>query len=136
MAAMASERVAAELVELARRGVVADFFEQEGVVIYRNVPVGGGEPDVDIAVKVPSGYAAARIDLAALPESRWDLLDRLKGGTNDQGRFLADGQNWRLGSYHPHVNGGGPPWDPTRHGFHSYYDELISWTHDVAGSKP
>jgi hypothetical protein len=133
---MTSERIASELAELARRGVAADYFENEAVVIYRNVPVGEGEPDVDIAVKVPSGYAAARIDLAALPEARWSLLDRLKGGTNDQGRFGADGQTWRLASYHPHINGGGPPWDPSQHGFHTYYDELVSWTHHVARSKP
>jgi hypothetical protein len=39
----------------------------------------------------------------------------------------VDGRQWQLASYHPHQNGGGPPWDQMRHGFHTYLDHLIAW---------
>jgi hypothetical protein len=41
--------------------------------------------------------------------------------------FTADGQRWVVASYHPHAGGGGPPWDPTRHGYHTYIDHLVAW---------
>jgi hypothetical protein len=134
MAAMTSERITNELNELARRGVSAEYVEDGGTpaVVYRAVPVGRGEPDVEVAVKIPDGYPGAQIDGAALTLENIALLGRLKGGTNPQGEFKANGRQWRIASYHPHANGGGPPWNPLKHGFHTYYDELVSWTHDLA----
>jgi hypothetical protein len=81
---------------------------------------------MDVLVPVPDGYPASHIDGAALPTGN-DLLPRLAGGTNSQGTFSADGHQWTLASYHPHQNGGGPPWDPTKHGFHTYLDHVVAW---------
>jgi len=36
-------------------------------------------------------------------------------------------QRWQRISYHPHVNGGGPTWNPNTHGLHTYLDELLTW---------
>jgi hypothetical protein len=40
---------------------------------------------------------------------------------------MVDNRAWQLASYHPHGNGGGPPWDQMTHGFHTYVDHLIAW---------
>jgi hypothetical protein len=66
------------------------------------------------------------IDLAGLPLGS-PLLLRLRGGQNNQGIVSADGKHWQLASYHPHNGGGGPPFDPLAHGFHTYFDHLIAW---------
>lgn len=101
----------------------------EEVVLYRSLPTAGagrGLPaSTDAIAPVPPGYPAP-IDLAGLPEGS-PLLPHVKGGGNVQRVVTADGRRWVLVSYHPHSNGGGPPWDPTRHGFHTYAGELLSW---------
>ena len=131
------ERILAELKQLRDREIVADLITDGSrpVVVYRNVPTAGAPTspaDVDVVVPVPDGYPASRLDLAGLASENFPLLDRTKGGTNNQGQIQADGKDWRLASYHPHQNGGGPPWNPARHGFHTYYDHLVAWLHALS----
>jgi hypothetical protein len=100
------------------------------VVFYHDVPTAGkalGLPtSTDVVVPVPPGYPANMIDLAGL-EMGSALLPRLKGGGSSQGIVMLDGKQWQLASYHPHTNGGGPPWNPMIHGFDTYYDHLLAW---------
>lgn len=129
---MSFERIERELAILLAGGQVAELITTNGrtLVLYRNVPTAGarvGLPEVaDVVVPVPPGYPAALIDLAGLPVGS-PFLPRVKGGQNNQGILDADGRQWQLASYHPHNGGGGPPWDQTRHGFHTYMDHLIAW---------
>lgn len=116
-------------------GQIAELIENgRAVVIYRNVPTMGAKfglpAATDVVVPVPPGYAASAIDLAGLPIGS-PLLPRVKGGQNNQGRVTADGRDWQLASYHPHNGGGGPPWDQTKHGFHTYMDHLVAWLHQI-----
>jgi|SRR5271156_4463418 len=132
---MNRERIERELALLRDGGQIAELIEiGRAVVLYRNVPTVGakfGLPAVtDVVVPVPPGYAASAIDLAGLPVGS-ALLPRLKGGKNNQGRVTADGREWQLASYHPHNGGGGPPWDQTKHGFHTYLDHLVAWLHQI-----
>lgn len=124
-------RVRAELERLREGGQVADLVDgSPSYVIYRGVPTAGStiglETATDVIVPVPAGYPAAAIDLAGLPLNS-TLLPRLKGGQNNQGVLHVAGRQWQLASYHPHNGGGGPPWNPIRHGFHTYIDQLIAW---------
>lgn len=127
-----NERIERELAALRAGSQVAELTNANGraLVLYRNVPTGGtrlGLPEAtDVVVPVPPGYPAALIDLAGLPVGS-PFLPRVKGGQNNQGIVHADGREWQLASYHPHNGGGGPPWDQTRHGFHTYIDHLIAW---------
>lgn len=125
-----SERIRRELAQLAAGGQVAQFFSVgRQVVLYRDVPVApvnGLPPMTDVVVPVPGGYPASMIDLAGLPVDS-PLLARVAGGANNQGIVVVEGREFRLASYHPHNNGGGPPWDQTRHGFHTYFDHLLAW---------
>ena len=129
---MSSERIEREISVLRAGSQRAELINAGGrtVVLYRDVPTSGakfGLPEVsDVIVPVPSGYPASLIDLAGLPVNS-PFLPRVKGGQNNQGVLEADGRRWQLASYHPHNGGGGPPWDQTRHGFHTYLDHLIAW---------
>jgi len=133
---MSQERIERELSSLRDGGIVAELLTQASrpVVLYRGVPTGGAPLSLpattDVIVPVPDGYPAAPIDLAGLPTGS-PLLSRLRGGQNNQGNVTADGRNWQLASYHPHSNGGGPPYDPQLHGFHTYLDQLIAWLHRI-----
>ena len=132
MSADREKRIEAELKRLKEGGQVAEHFAgatPRAVVIYRKVPclLGEGYPtEMDVLVPVPDGYPAGHIDNAGLPTGN-ELFPRLAGGTNPQGTFSADGREWVIASYHPHQGSGGPPWDPTRHGFHTYFDHLVAW---------
>jgi hypothetical protein len=133
---MSQPRVERELGILREGGQRVEFLTAtRPVVLYREVPTGGarlGLPTLtDVVVPLPAGYPAAMIDLAGLPVGS-PLLPRVKGGQNNQGIVDADGRQWQLASYHPHNNGGGPPWDQLRHGFHTYLDHLISWLDNLA----
>lgn len=79
----------------------------------------------DVLVPVPSGYPGSEIDWAYLPEDS-SLIGKVKGSPQEP-RITALGRVWRQISYHPHRNGGGPAWNPARHGFHTYLGELLSW---------
>jgi hypothetical protein len=128
---MSRERITRELALLREGNQVAELVSNgREFVIYRAVPTAGARlslPEVsDVIVPVPSGYPASMIDLAGLPFGS-PLLPRVKGGQNIQGVIEVGGSRWQLASYHPHSNGGGPPWDQMRHGFHTYIDHLIAW---------
>ena len=129
------ERILAELALLREGGQEAALVSGEReAVIYLAVPTAGaplGLPAItDVIVPVPHGYPSPQIDLAGLPVGS-PLLPRLRGGANNQGVFRAAGRSWQLASYHPHNNGGGPPYDPMRHGFHTYFAEVLSWLHRI-----
>ena|SRR5579859_1575996 len=134
---MSHERIERELAVLCNGGQAADLITANGreLVIYRNVPTAGAKcglaETTDVIVPVPSGYPAAMIDLAGLPVGS-PFLPRVKGGQSNQGAIAADDRQWQLASYHPHNGGGGPPWDQTRHGFHTYIDHLIAWLDKLA----
>ena len=83
----------------------------------------------DVLVSIPSGYPGGMIDGAHLPVGS-PLIGRVVG--NPQGQITAMDQVWQLISYHPHNGGGAPAWNPTKHGFHTYIGEIMSWLHDVA----
>ena len=127
----ARDRILTELSRLMEGGQVAAFRQgMRPLVLYTDVPTAGANlglpPATSVLVPVPDGYPASLIDLAGLPLGS-PLLPRLKGGPNPQGVIELDGISYQLASYHPHTNGGGPPWDPQRHGFHTYLDHLLSW---------
>jgi hypothetical protein len=127
----ARDRILEELRRLREGGQVAAFRQgTRPAVLYAHVPSAGAKvglpPATSVLVPVPDGYPAALIDLAGLPLGS-PFLPRLKGGPNPQGVIELDGISYQLASYHPHTNGGGPPWDPQRHGFHTYLDHLLSW---------
>jgi hypothetical protein len=133
---MNRERIERELALLREGGQPAELIVNgSAVVLYRGVPTDGtncGLPtSTDVVVPVPPGYPGSMIDLAGLPMGS-QLLPRLKGGGNNQGIVSADGRQWQLASYHPHNGGGGPPWDQTKHGFHTYLDHLIAWLHRIS----
>lgn len=124
-------RIDRELATLRKGGARVDFItEPRAACIYRDLPVRAGLPIAvtDVLVPVPSGYPGAAIDLAFLPDGS-PLIGRVKGSAQEA--LTADGRTWRQISYHPHANGGGPSWDGTRHGFHTYIDELFAWLHDA-----
>lgn len=114
-------RVTRELEELSWQTKVVD---NPDAVIYFGVPSTLGVTPSDVLVLVPGGYAQSMIDGAYLPQGS-PLIGVVKG--QPQGTITADGRSWVAISYHPHNGGGAPQWDPTRHGFHTYLDELVSW---------
>lgn len=130
------ERINLELAILNVGGQQAILFADvpRPAVLYKAVPTGGGRfglPTIaDVVVPVPDGHPAATIDLAGL-EIGSPLLPRVKGGGNNQGVIAVDGRQFQLASYHPHNGGGGPPYDPIKHGFHTYYDHLLAWLDQV-----
>ena len=133
---MNRERIDRELKILSEGGQIAELIANSpAVVLYRSVPTDGaryGLPaSTDVVVPVPPGYPAAHIDLAGLPVGS-PLLPRLKGGKNVQGSVSVENRQFQLVSYHPHNGGGGPPWDQTKHGFHTYLDQLIAWLHRLS----
>lgn len=130
MSPEARERILVELARLAEAGQSASLIDgSETVVLYRDVPTAGGKRGLptltDVVVPCPEGYPCL-IDLAGLPLDS-PLNQLVKGGANCQRVVLADGRQWALASYHPHGNGGGPPWDSTRHGYDTYFSEILSW---------
>lgn len=119
-------RIAAELERLRESGQKVDYFPQNRAVIYRDLPVASPRapiPATDVLVPV-GGYPGGMLDLAFLPVGS-PLIGRVKGAA--QGVTTVDGRQWQQISYHPHNGGGGPPWNPNIHGFHSYLDEILAW---------
>jgi Prokaryotic E2 family E len=102
------------------------LIENPDAVIYQALPSTLGVATSDVLVLVPGGYAQFMIDGAYLPQGS-PLIGVVKGQPQPQCSIAADGRTWVLISYHPHNGGGGASWDPTRHGFHTYLDELVSW---------
>jgi hypothetical protein len=100
------------------------LIETPDAVIYLGLPSTLGVASSDVLVRVPGGYAQSMLDGACLPQGS-PLIGVVKGQPSNE--FVADGRSWVSISYHPHNGGGAPGWDPTRHGFHTYLDELVSW---------
>jgi hypothetical protein len=100
------------------------LIETPDAVIYLGLPSTLGVASSDVLVHVPGGYAQSMLDGACLPQGS-PLIGVVKGQPSNE--FVADGRSWVSISYHPHNGGGAPGWDPTRHGFHTYLDELVSW---------
>lgn len=122
------DRVQRELAELRSSGQDVTLVQQPQLaVIYRGLRTrpGYAVATTDVLVPVPGGYPGQFLDWAYLPEDS-PLIGKVKGSPQDP-RIIVDGRTWRQISYHPHVNGGGPPWNPARHGFHTYLGELLSW---------
>lgn len=112
--------------ELEKIGWKTKLVENPDAVIYFGLPSTLGVPTSDVLVPLPGGYAQSMLDGAYLPQGS-PLIGVVKGQAQPQSTVTADGRTWVLISYHPHNGGGAPPWDPTRHGFHTYLDELVSW---------
>lgn len=93
-------------------------------VIYKNLFVPCLQQKVDVIVAVPNGYPSAMIDRAGLIEGS-ATMSKVKG--QPQEIIQIAGRSWRMFSYHPHTNGGGLPWNPSIHGFHTYLYEVLSW---------
>lgn len=121
MTADVKARITRELEKLTWR---TKLVENPDAVIYHNLASTLGVATTDVLVVVPGGYAQSMLDRACLPQGS-PLIGVVKG--QPQEVFTADGRSWVAISYHPYNGGGGPPWDPTRHGFHTYVDELVSW---------
>lgn len=121
MTAEVKARVSRELELLSWK---TKLIENPDAVIYLGIPSTLGVASSDVLVLVPGGYAQSMLDGACLPLGS-PLIGVVKG--QPQGAITADGKSWVPISYHPHNGGGAPAWDPTRHGFHTYVDELVSW---------
>jgi hypothetical protein len=117
----AKARILAELEKVTWK---TKLIENPDAVIYCCLPSTLGVASSDVLVLVPAGYGQSMIDGACLPQGS-PLIGIAKGQPG--GAITADGRAWVTISYHPHNGGGAPPWDPTRHGFHTYLDELVSW---------
>jgi hypothetical protein len=112
--------------ELEKVGWKTKLVEGPDAVIYYGLPCTLGVATSDVLVLVPGGYAQSMIDGAYLPQGS-PIIGVVKGQPQPQCAIVADGRTWVLISYHPHNGGGAPAWDPTRHGFHTYLDEVVSW---------
>ena len=121
---MTSEVRARVTRELEKVSWKTKLIENPDSVIYFGCPSTLGVATTDVLVLIPSGYAQSMLDGAYLPQGS-PLIGVVKG--QPQNSITVDGRNWMLISYHPHNGGGALPWDPTRHGFHTYLDELLSW---------
>lgn len=124
-------RLDRELEELRAGGLVVTHVESPQAVVYHALRTGAVAPvaETDVLVTIPSGYPGQMLDWAYLPENS-PLIGRVKGSPQDP-RVTALGKVWRQISYHPHNGGGGPPWNPTVHGIHTYLGELLSWLRNV-----
>lgn len=122
-------RIERELAVLRENGAEVGFIDApRPAVIYRRVPTRPGYPGVaetDVLVVVPTAFPGAMLDGAYLPAGS-PLLGKV-AGQPAQGVLVADGRSWELVSYHPHDGGGAAAWNPSRHGIHSYYSEVLAW---------
>lgn len=99
--------------------------EGQDAVIYCDLPSTLGVVDAtDVLVPIPGGYPQVMLDYAFLPSDS-PLKGRVLGAVQEN--FQFGGRLWTRISYHPHNGGGGPPWNPTIHGFHTYVDEVLTW---------
>ncbi len=119
-------RIDRELNQLRANGVkVTLIVDPAPAVIFHDVPtrLGCSPPTSDVLVKVPGGYPATFLDNAFLPDGS-SLQGRVPGGVQHTETF--GGRVWRQISIHPH-SGKAVVWNKDRHGFHTYYDEILSW---------
>lgn len=120
-------------VELIRAsGAKVSVVSAPNAVVYHDLGMKAEQPvaRTDVLVLIPGGYPGQMLDGAFLPEGS-PLLGKVKG--SPQSTFVtALERRWQLVSYHPHNGGGAETWNPTRHGFHTYLGEVLSWLYDVA----
>jgi hypothetical protein len=117
-------RVTSDLAKFQAGGGKITLLSNPRAVIYHDVPAHGGAGQSDVLVLVPTGYPGVHLDGAYLPAGSPYLATALG---QLQGSLSAAERSWTLKSYHPHTGGGGPAWDPVKHGIHTYYDELLNW---------
>jgi hypothetical protein len=112
-------------------GLEVTLVESPRALVYHGLRTGQGAPvgTTDVLVPIPGAYPGQMIDWAYLPEGS-PLVGRVKGSPQEH-RLSALGRVWRQISYHPHNGGGGPKWNPTVHGFHTYLGEVISWLRNI-----
>lgn len=125
-AGYASDRIGRELELLRAGGARVTFIASPTpAVVYHDVPARSDFPvqTTDVLVKVPGGYPSGIIDNAFLPADS-PLLSRTPGA--EQHVEVLDGRAWKQKSIHPHT-GAGIPWNKDKHGFHTYYSELLAW---------
>jgi hypothetical protein len=121
-------RIERELNTLRQGGAKATFVPELPAVVYHDIPAREGYPhasSTDVLVLVPGGYPGQALDGAFLPQGS-PLFGRVAGNPQPQ-TLQALNRVWQLVSYHPHANGGAPPWDKDKHGLHTYIDELLTW---------
>ncbi len=121
-------RIEREIGRLRENGAEVEFIAgPTPAVIFRRVPARKGYPhlaETDVLVLVPPAYPGAMLDGACLPAGS-PLLGRVEG--SPQLSLQAADRTWQLVSYHPHNGGGSEPWNPARHGFHTYFSEVLVW---------
>ncbi|BBO34175.1 E2/UBC family protein [Lacipirellula parvula] len=124
-------RIDREIDLLASSGQRVTVLTGPDVVIFHDLRTHPGRNfgTTDVLVPVPGGYPAQMLDLAYLRTDS-PLIGKVKGQPQEV-LTTALGCTWRQISYHPHNGGGGPAWDPTVHGFHTYVVEVMSWLHDL-----
>jgi len=122
-------RIERDLAMLRQNGCRVDFINSPvAAVIYRAVPTRCGYPhltETDILVTIPSAFPGVMLDGAYLPKGS-PLIGKV-AGAGGQSELKADGRKWELISYHPHNGGGGEQWNPSRHGIHTYFSEVLAW---------
>ncbi|MEM9420008.1 MAG: hypothetical protein AAGA25_13290 [Planctomycetota bacterium] len=126
-----ASRVELETNTLIAGGARVSVTTKPAAVIYHELAVKPGLPvaTTDVLVVIPGGYPGQMIDGAYLPDD--SPLFGLVKGSPQSNRLTALDTAWRLVSYHPHTNGVGPAWDPSRYGFHTYLGEVMSWLQDT-----
>lgn len=122
IAGFESSRVERELARLREGGARVTLVADPAAVILHDLPALDGTL-VDVLVSVPPGYPGGMLDNAFLPKGS-PLLNTLLGAA--QHTITADGREWVQKSLHPH-NAPGNQWDKNRHGFHTYYGEILAW---------
>jgi hypothetical protein len=129
------QRIRQELQILKDKGDFEVEIMQEGdhyYVLYKDVKTGGSKKGLpvttNVLVPVPQGYPSSLIDMPALP-SNSPLIGHVAGAV--QQHLNVGGIQWSVLSYHPYTNGGGPPWNPLKHGFHDYYNHVFTWLHNL-----
>jgi hypothetical protein len=119
-----ADRVQRDIAKFEEGGGKITYLPQIPAVIYRDIPARRGTGTADVLVLVPAQFPGQMLDGAHLTSDS-PYLGTAKG--NIQTQLVVEGKTWVLKSYHPHNGGGGPPWDPNKHGIHTYYDELLNW---------
>lgn len=123
-----ASRVERELDQLRAGGLWVTLVDSpEPAVVYHALrgTLDGRQITTDVLVTIPSAYPGQFLDYAYLPEGS-PLIGRVPGSPQGP-RVQALGTTWQQISYHPHNGGGGPSWNPGRHGLHTYVGELLSW---------
>lgn len=124
-----ASRIDREVGLLVERGVDASVSEgSPSAVVYRGLSVARGTIDyvTDVLVLIPDGYPAGAPDNAFLPADS-PLLGMTVGAQQEM--MLVDGKAWVKKSVHPYLGPNGSRWDQRNHGFHTYYNEVLSWLH-------